>query len=126
MARSGLFVAIGIMMASPCHAQAPADAAAGEDQFNKACGVCHTAEPNAPARQGPNLRGVYGRASGTLDGFKYSDALAGAHLTWDDATLDRWLTNPAALVPGAVMMYRQRDPEKRAQIIAYLKSVGGN
>ena len=70
------------------------------------------------------MRGVYGRASAQMAGFEYSDALASAHLTWDDATLDRWLSNPTALVPGTVMPYRQRDQEKRAQIIAYLKSLG--
>jgi cytochrome c len=126
MARSGFLVATVLTLASPCHAQTPADPAAGEDMFKKACGVCHTVEPNAPAHQGPNLRGVYGRASAQMAGFKYSEALAGAHLTWDDATLDRWLTNPTALVPGTVMPYRQRDQEKRAQIIAYLKSLGSS
>ncbi len=49
----------------------------GEEQFKKACGVCRTLEPNAPVRQGPNLHGVYGRSSGQLAGFKYSDALGG-------------------------------------------------
>ncbi len=109
--RAGFLAAIGVLLAGPCHAQTAADAAAGEEQFKKACGVCHTVESNAPVRQGPNLHGVYGRPSGQMAGFKYSDALVAAKLTWDDATLDRWLTNPAALVPGTIMAYRQRDPK---------------
>ncbi len=97
-----------------------------EAQFKKTCWGCHSVDPNAGPRQGPNLHGVYGRASGQIAGYKYSDALAGAHLTWDEATLDRWLTNPAVLVPGTVMMYRQADPEKRKLIISYLKSLGAS
>jgi cytochrome c len=97
---------------------------AGEEQFKKACATCHAADAAAPPRQGPNLWGVYGRPSGQMSGFKYSGALAAAQLTWDEATLDRWITNPQALVPGAVMAYRQRDEEKRKLIIGYLKTLG--
>jgi cytochrome c len=120
MGVKGFTIAATLICAAPCLGQETV-----ADAFKRACGVCHTVEPNAHARQGPNLSGIYGRASGQVAGFKYSEALAGAKLTWDDATLDRWLTNPAAMVPGTIMAYRQRDQEKRAEIIAYLKSVGG-
>jgi cytochrome c len=119
MGAKGFVVAATLICASPCLGQE-----SGADAFKRACSVCHTVEPNAPVRQGPNLSGIYGRASGQVAGFKYSEALAGAKLTWDDATLDRWLTNPTAMVPGTIMVYRQREQEKRAEIIAYLKSVG--
>jgi cytochrome c len=121
--RSCIQIALILLTATPATAQSTAGGAP-EDQFKKACGTCHAAAPDAAPRQGPNLWGVYGRASGQVAGFKYSAALAGAKLTWDDATLDKWLTNPGAVVAGAAMPYRQRDPDKRAQIIAYLKTLG--
>ena len=119
--RSCIALALLVLAAAPVLAEAGGP---GAEQFKKACAVCHAAAPDAPPRQGPNLWGLYGRASAQVSGFKYSSALSGAKLTWDDATLDKWLTNPAAFVPGAVMAYRQRDAEKRAQIIAYLKTLG--
>ena len=97
-----------------------------EAQFKKSCGTCHAAEHGAAPRQGPNLWGVYGRQSGKADGFHYSDALAAANLTWNEENLDRWITNAQKMVPGAVMMYRQGDPEKRKLVIAYLKTLGAS
>ena len=121
--RGAILLAIGLVLSGRCDAQAATDAATGEEQFEKARAFCHAAEPNAPTRQGPNLRGVYGRSSAQMAGFKCSDALAGVQVTGDEATLDRWLTNPATVVPDTVMMYRQREWRNRAQIIAYLKSL---
>ena len=103
------------------------DLKAAEAQFKKSCGTCHTIEPGAPLRQGPNLRGVVGRTAGTLAEFpKYSPALkaAGAGgLAWTPEKLDAWLANPAALVPGVLMPYRQADADKRKLVIEYLKSL---
>lgn len=89
--------------------------------FANQCGVCHTANPADPPRLGPLLKGVYGRKAGSVSGFKYSPGFAAAGFTWDDQHLDRWLTDPQALIPGAVMLYKQANPKIRAQIIAYLK-----
>jgi cytochrome c len=85
------------------------------------CGTCHVTEANAPARQGPNLAGVYQRKAGTASGFKYSTALANAGFVWDAPRLDTWLTNPQAMLPGALMMYRQGNPAIRKTIIDWLK-----
>ena len=106
----------------------PAASARAEDdpnqaQFLKSCGTCHATDSGAPPRQGPNLAGVYGRKAGKLEGFKYSAALAGADWTWDAASLDKWIENAQAMRPGVVMPYRQADPEKRAKIIEYLKTL---
>ncbi len=92
-------------------------------QFLTSCGTCHSAEPGAPPRQGPNLLGVYGRKAGTLEGFKYSDALKSADWAWDEEHLDKWIENAQAMRPGVVMPYRQADPAKRAKVIEYLKSL---
>lgn len=106
---------------------APADAAdlaTAEAQFKKSCGTCHVAAPDAGPRQGPNLFGVIGRKAGTAPGFTYSAAFAagGADIVWDEATLDRWLTDPQSVIPGAVMPYKQADPDKRRLVIEYLKT----
>jgi cytochrome c len=92
-------------------------------QFLTSCGTCHSTEQGAAPRQGPNLLGVYGRKAGTLDGFKYSDALKSADWVWDDERLDKWIENAQVMRPGVVMPYRQADPAKRAKVIAYLKSL---
>ncbi len=89
--------------------------------FANQCGTCHTVEHGAPPRQGPNLAGVVGRRAGSLPDFKYSAAFAHADFTWDDAHLDQWLTNPQAMLPGAIMVYRQANPKTRQIIIAWLK-----
>ena len=93
----------------------------GAKLFANQCGTCHTVQLEAPPRQGPSLAGVVGRKAGTLPGFKYSAAFAHADFVWDDAHLDQWLTNPQAMLPGAVMVYRQADPKTRQLIIAWLK-----
>ncbi len=99
------------------------DLAAAEKQFVSSCGVCHVVDPGAPPRQGPPLAGIFGRPAASLDGFAYSDALAHSGLVWTEETLDRWIENAQAYVPGTNMLYRQAKPERRQLIIAYLKSL---
>jgi cytochrome c len=100
------------------------DLAAAETQFKKSCGTCHVAAADAPPRQGPNLFGVVGRKAGEVAGFKYSEAFAKGKggIVWDEATLDRWLADPQAVIPGAVMPYKQADPDKRRLVIEFLKT----
>jgi cytochrome c len=84
----------------------------------QACGGCHSIDDND---LGPRHRGVVGRRAGSLEDYSYSAALKASGLTWDEATLDRWLTNPSALVPGTKMFFKIDDAQSRADIIAYLK-----
>ena len=109
-----------VSTAAPLAAQ---DIEAARQQFLTSCGVCHTVEKDAAPRQGPNLAGIFGHASGQRAGFAYSEALAKAHLTFDEATLERWIEDPAAVAPGTVMSYSQANPDKRRLIIQYLKSL---
>ncbi len=96
--------------------------ALGEDAF-QACTGCHNADKGGPNMAGPNLHGVVGRKAGAVTGYPYSDALAGSGITWDRATLDRFLTNPAGYVPGTDMVAGGvADGERRAAIVAYLAS----
>ena len=98
------------------------DATRGGDLFERRCTGCHSLTEN---KEGPRLGGVYGRPSATIAGFPYSTALGGAHLTWNEATLDRWLTDPDAFVPNNNMDFRVPKPQERADIVAYLKQTKG-
>jgi cytochrome c2 len=73
---------------------------------------------------GPPLRGVYGRPAGTVQGFTYSRAFKKVlqGVVWDRQTLDRWITDSQAWVPGSLMFYAQPDSEIRHQIITYLQA----
>lgn len=102
-------------------AQAKGDAAAGKKVFMR-CVACHAVQPNAGAKMGPNLAGVAGRKAGTAATFRYSAAMKKANLKWDDATLDKWLAKPSAVVPGTSMAFAGLpNPADRANVIAYLK-----
>ena len=118
----GLSVLLGLALAAPLSA---AEDPEGKTLFRKTCGTCHSSEKGAAGRQGPNLFGVVGRAAGTKEGFAYSEAfLKGrAGIVWDRTTLDRWLEDPQAVIPGAIMLYKQKDPAVRARVIAYLDTL---
>lgn len=81
------------------------------------CMGCHSLDEDD---LGPRHRGVVGRAAGTVPGYAYSLALKNSHIVWDRETLDRWLTNPQALVPGAKMFFAMPNAQDRADVIAYL------
>ena len=94
------------------------------------CGVCHTVDPKAEVRQGPNLHGIVGRTAGTLSEFPaFSEALKKAGsggLVWTEETLEKWISGAAEFIPGTMMPYSQPDASKRKLIVAYLKSVSGS
>ncbi len=100
-----------------------ADLDNGEAKF-ALCKSCHTTAPEGPDMTGPNLNGVFGRRAGTEPGFAYSDALKISKITWDAATIDKWISNPRADVPGTKMTYLGlENPKDRIDLIAYLKLV---
>ena len=110
-------------VAPPCMgvAHAAGDATHGA-QVYKTCGICHSFEKNGA---GPKHAGVFGRTAGTVADYKYSPALAKSGIVWSDATLDKWLTDPQALVPGSKMFFAVDDAKDRADVIEYLKEKGG-
>jgi cytochrome c len=106
------------------HAQAPLLAAAtptGSDLFKQQCAACHSLSAADPPRQGPALAGIYGRKPGTAAGFHYSPGYAKADFVWDDEHLDTYLADPQALIPGAIMLYKQTNAAVRKSIISFLK-----
>jgi cytochrome c len=87
------------------------------------CRACHELKPGAPHKVGPNLSGMMGRKAATVPSFAYSKALEASNLTWDRATLDRWLEKPNALVPGNTMAFAGiANPKDRAALIVYLEA----
>ncbi len=90
----------------------------GKELFEKRCSGCHALDRD---KEGPHLRGVYGRAAGSVDSFQYSEALKKSGITWTDETLDQWLTDTEKLVPGNGMTFHVEKSAERADIIAYLK-----
>jgi cytochrome c len=114
------FVASSLGAATPSHAQ---DAAKGKKVFVK-CMACHAVEAGKN-KIGPTLHGIVGRKAGTVEGFTYSDAMKNSGLTWDEATLDKYLTNPKTAIPGNKMAFAGLPkPDDRANVIAYLKEAG--
>ena len=91
--------------------------AAGQRVYDQACQACHSIDDND---LGPKHRGVVGRRAGSVADYNYSLALKNSGLTWDPTTLDRWLSNPSALVPGTKMYFQIADAQARADIIAFL------
>jgi cytochrome c len=92
----------------------------GKDLFVRRCSGCHAPDLN---KEGPRLRGVYGRKAASVPGFAYSDALRKMDLRWDDASLDRWLRDPDSMAPDTDMGFRLTDAEERKAVISYLKSL---
>ena len=90
----------------------------GKETFEKRCGGCHALDRD---KEGPRLRGVYGRVAGSVDSFQYSEALKKSKITWTDETLEQWLTDTEKLVPGNDMTFHVEKAAERADIIAYLK-----
>jgi glucose/arabinose dehydrogenase len=100
-------------------AQQTGDSAKGAALFQERCVICHT----PGGGQGPALGGVVGRAAGSGSNFSYTRELRDSRLTWNDATLDKYLANPTETVRGTAMPIMVPDAAERAQLIAYIKTL---
>jgi cytochrome c len=115
----GAWIALAVNASSVAHALPTGDAARGGEIYTR-CQACHALEYN---RTGPKHCGVVGRKAASVPGFDYSPAMRRSHLTWDEATLDRFLADPPKTVPGTTMTYAGvPDAQERADLIAYLRA----
>lgn len=87
----------------------------------KKCFVCHVVGSKGKGKIGPTLTGVFGRTSGTFEGYKYSKAMKAANVVWSAATLDEFLTKPKKFVPKTKMSFPGvKKEEQRRDLIAFL------
>ncbi len=106
---------------TPAYATLKGDPVAGKASFT-VCKTCHVVT-QGQNRIGPSLYGVVGRTSGSVPGFTYSAANKNSHIVWTEPVLYQYLLAPQAYVPGTKMTYPGlKDAQKRADVIAYLKS----
>jgi cytochrome c len=108
------------LLAISALARAEPQVSRGQQLWQQHCAECHAIDTD---ETGPHHRGVFGRRAGSVKGYDYSPALRRAGVTWGDATLDSWLTDPEKFIPGQNMDFKVHSQEERAALIAYLKSL---
>jgi cytochrome c len=112
----GLAAVLAVGHPAPSHAAG--DAARGANVYQD-CMICHALDQN---EIGPRHRDVFGNKAASVPGYDYSAALKASNIVWNETTLDKWLTDPQALVPGAKMLFSVDDAQDRADVIAFLKA----
>lgn len=109
-----------LVLAASCGAARAQDAAAGETSFKK-CLACHAIGEGAKNKVGPELNGLDGRKSGTVEGYAYSDANKNSGITWNEATFKEYIKDPKAKVPGTKMAFAGIKNDKEVDDLwAYL------
>ncbi len=111
------------LTAMSCSAMAQ-DAAAGEKSFNK-CRACHQVGETAKNTVGPILNGLFGRKSGTVEGYSYSEANKNAALLWDEAVFTDYIKDPKGKIPGTKMVFAGiKNEQEIKDLTAFLKQFG--
>ena len=118
LSRAAALVLAGLVLSTPVLAEG--DAKKGKKVFNK-CRACHVVNKEKN-KVGPHLVGLYGRTAGTVEGYKYSDAMIEHGVEWNDETLAAYLAAPKKVVKGTKMAFAGLRKEKDIEnILAYLK-----
>ena len=114
------FLTMGLLAASAGHALAQS-AEAGERVFGQ-CRACHQVGENAKNLVGPQLNGMFGRKSGTVEGYSYTEANKNSNITWDEKTFSEYILDPKGKIPGTKMIFAGiKNPQQITDLIAYLK-----
>lgn len=117
-------LALGGLLAATAALAEPCSAPKGAQLFQRQCAMCHVTEAGTAHSVGPNLHGVAGRAIGQAAGFAYSDVLAAAAGTWDEARLGAFLAAPQKAFPGTAMPFLGlRSEADRSHLICYLQTL---
>lgn len=108
------------LLAGAGTADAQGDPEKGEKVFNK-CKACHVVDKEQN-RVGPHLVGILGRPAGSVEGFKYSDAMQSSDVVWEEETMAAYLKDPKGYIPGNRMVFPGlRKDEEIADLLAYLQ-----
>jgi cytochrome c len=117
------FLIVVFFTAASCAANAQ-DVASGEKSFNK-CRACHQVGETAKNGVGPVLNGLFGRKSGTVEGYNYSDANKNSGIAWDEAVFADYIKDPKAKIPGTKMSFAGIKNEQEVRdLTAFLKQFG--
>jgi cytochrome c len=121
-----------LAVAAPAMANADLDARLAAANLKRGqllymvCKACHDVEAGLPHKVGPNLHGIFGRKAGTAEGFRYTNALVQSGIVWTPVTMDAWLKQPGALVPGNGMAFAGiANDADRASLVAWLMANSG-
>lgn len=124
MLRSPFCAAIAVLMAFAGRAMADetADMVKKGAPAYRICAACHSLQPGVHL-SGPSLASIWGRKAASVAGYgRYTEALKKADIVWDEDTLNAWIANPRAMVPGTTMMFRGIEKDAtRANLIAFLR-----
>jgi cytochrome c len=114
-------IPVVVLLFAGANASLAQDAASGEKVFAQ-CRACHQIGETAKNAVGPVLNGLFGRKSGTIEGYNYSPANKNSGITWDEATFREYIKDPKAKIPGTKMVFQGVKDEKRIDdLIAFLK-----
>lgn len=121
----GKIAAASLIAAAMLSSQAYAagDAAKGKTVFAR-CAICHNVEKDGGNGVGPNLFGIVGRKSATVDGFSYSGPMKAANIVWTDDNLAKWIAGPAKMIPGTKMAFGGIAQKSQIDdVVAYLNTL---
>lgn len=114
-------LALSLLGIGTAYAQDAGDPAAGEKVFIQ-CRACHQIGPKAKNMTGPIMNGLFGRHSGSIPGFAYSDANKNSGITWDETVFREYIKDPRKKIPGTKMIFvGVKDEKKISDLIAYMK-----
>jgi cytochrome c len=121
MISSFVLVSAATLLALAAAGATKSDPLAGRAAFEKRCTGCHALDHD---KEGPRLAGVLGRRAGSVPGFPYSEAIKRSAVVWNEAVIDKWMTDPDTVIPDSDMAFRLSSSSERADIIAFLKETG--
>jgi cytochrome c len=120
-----ILLAVALLAGFTATAQAQ-DAKAGEKVF-AVCRACHQVGETAKNAVGPKLNGLFGRKSGSVEGYSYTDANKNSGITWDEAIFAEYIKDPRGKIPGTKMVYAGLKDEQRVKdLTAFLKQFGSD
>jgi cytochrome c2 len=121
----GTAIVAGALALASTAAFAQGDAAQGEKVFNQ-CKACHAVD-EAKNKVGPHLVGILGRPAGSVEGFRYSDAMKESGITWNEETLAAYLADPRGYIKGNRMAFAGlKKEEDITDLLAYLKEASAS